>query len=119
MKHAYDRDRASTLVPLLGAIFAEVADRRSAIRELERALVRMTCEGAPPDSLAQATARLAVHRRELRRTAREFERLGCVVDEDAPNRVIIPGANGRLESGFLWQHGESEVQLNAVEAGVL
>ena len=119
MKHTYDWDHASKLVPLLGAIFAEVADRRTAIRTLERHLSRMKCDGAPADSMADAIARLAEHRRELRFTAREFERLGCVVDEDFPNRVVIPGTNGRLESGFLWQHGETDVQLNAVESGVI
>ena len=60
-------------------------------------------------------ARLANQRRELRLTSKEFERLGCVVDEHNPNRVIIPGTNGGLEEGYHWQAGQSEVQRNAPE----
>ena len=45
MKHSYDHDNASKLVPLLEAIFNEVADRRRAIRELERTLKAMKLEG--------------------------------------------------------------------------
>ncbi|MGD2018473.1 MAG: DUF2203 family protein [Planctomycetota bacterium] len=115
MKHAYDHDNASKLVPLLESIFNEVADRRRAIRELERTLKTMKLEGRPSTTTGPVVARLANQRRELRLTSKEFERLGCVVDEHNPNRVFIPGANGGLEEGFHWQAGESEVQSNAPE----
>ncbi len=113
MKHSYDKDHASKLVPLLEAIFAEVAERRRGIRQLERDLQAAKREGSAPGAVSDCTARLAVHRRELRLAAKEFERLGCVVDEHNPNRVIIPGASGALERGFHWQAGESEVRDNA------
>lgn len=113
MKHAYDKDHASKLVPLLESIFAEVADRRRGIRQLERELSTAKREGHGPAAVSDLTARLANHRRELRLARKEFERLGCVVDEHNPNRVIIPGKSGALERGFHWQAGESEVQDNA------
>ncbi|MEL6428694.1 MAG: DUF2203 family protein [Planctomycetota bacterium] len=111
MNHAYDRDRAAQLVPLLESIFAEVADRRRSIRQLERELANAKRENAP--TTGDLTARLANHRRELRLTRAEFERLGCVVDEHNPNRVIIPGESGAHESGFHWQAGDSIVHDNA------
>lgn len=113
MNHAYDRDNAAKLVPLLESIFAEVADRRQSIKRLERELHAAKREGAPRQVIGDLTARLANHRRELRLTSKEFERLGCVVDEHNPNRVIIPGSGGALEQGFHWQAGESEVHDNA------
>lgn len=115
MMQAYDKDHASKLVPLLEAIFAEVADRRVAVRKLERELAQAKREGAPSDVTSQLTAQLANHRRELRLSSKEFERLGCVVDEHNPNRVIIPGKGGVLERGFHWQAGESEIHANSIE----
>ena len=94
MIHSYDRDHAARLVPLLESIFAEVADRRQSIRRLERELQRAKRDGEPRATISDITARLANHRRELRMTSKEFEHLGCVVDEHNPNRVIIPGASG-------------------------
>lgn len=113
MNHAYDRDNAARLVPLLESIFAEVADRRQAIRKLERQLQEAKREGASRTAIGELTARLANHRRELRLTSKEFERLGCQVDEHNPNRVIIPGAAGNLDEGFHWQVGTSEVLANS------
>lgn len=113
MNHAYDRNHAAKLVPLLESIFAEVADRRQSIRQLERELQRAKRDGEPRAVLSDITARLANHRRELRLTSKEFERLGCVVDEHNPNRVIIPGASGTLDEGYHWQAGTSEVLENS------
>ncbi len=115
MKHSYDHDNAAKLVPLLESIFNEVADRRRAIRELERTLKAMKLEGCSSTATGTVVAQLATQRRELRLTSKEFERLGCAVDEHNPNRVFIPGANGGLEGGFHWQAGESTVQNNAPE----
>lgn len=125
MKNAYDWDDASRLVPLFEAIFDEISDRRRAIRALESDLARMKQEGAPERAVAQVVARLAVQRRELRMTSKEIERLGCAVDTDVPDRIVIPGVNGRLENGFHWDRGADDVQLTstsdfqtAVESGV-
>lgn len=113
MIHSYDRDHAARLVPLLESIFAEVADRRQSIRRLERELQRAKRDGEPRATISDITARLANHRRELRMTSKEFEHLGCVVDEHNPNRVIIPGASGNYDQGFHWQAGTSEVLENS------
>ncbi|MEM9378662.1 MAG: DUF2203 family protein [Planctomycetota bacterium] len=118
MKHAYDMDDASKLVPLLESIFQEVADRRLAIRDMEKTLVALKRQGAPADEIAPITAKLAVHRRELRHTRAEFERLGCVVDEHNPNRVVIPGAGGDLDVGYAWEAGESGVRSLTTEETV-
>ena len=118
MKHAYDMDDASKLVPLLESIFQEVADRRVAIRDMEKTLVSMKRQGATADEIAPVTAKLAIHRRELRHTRGEFERLGCVVDEHNPNRVGIPGAGGKLDGGFSWEPGESNVRSLTTEETV-
>ncbi|MEM9378661.1 MAG: DUF2203 family protein [Planctomycetota bacterium] len=121
MKFAYDWDEASRLVPLLEAIFNEVHDRRLRIATIEGDLARMKHEGVPESALADVVARLAVQRRELRLSLREFERLGCVVDEAVPSRVVIPGPRGR---GFSYAHGDREIQLelgahsDALQSGV-
>ncbi|MEM8710378.1 MAG: DUF2203 family protein [Planctomycetota bacterium] len=113
MKHSYDKDHAAKLVPLLEMIFAEVADRRRSIRQLERELkTEKATAGASSPKASLLTASLANHKRELRLASKEFERLGCVVDEHNPNRVIIPGSAG-MESGFHWEAGASEVKDNA------
>lgn len=108
MKQAYDRDDAQKLVPLLDAIFREVADRRHAARTLEKQLARSRREDANAPELHDLRARLAAHRRELRLARKEFERLGCVVDDDHPTRVFIPGTTGRRE--FHWDAGDTSVQ---------
>ncbi len=115
MKFSYDHNNASKLVPLLEAIFNEVADRRRSIRELERTLKAMKLEGRPSTTTGPVVARLATQRRELRLTSKEFERLGCAVDEHNPNRVFIPGTTGGLEGGYHWQAGESTVKNVAPE----
>ena len=113
MKHSYDKDRAAQLVPLLEMIFTEVADRRRAIRSIDRELKTLKEENSTSPRVGELTAILANHKRELRLTSKEFERLGCVVDEHNPNRVIIPGASGGLERGYHWVAGATEVQDNA------
>ncbi|MFT5732577.1 MAG: hypothetical protein ACJA2W_000207 [Planctomycetota bacterium] len=114
MNQSYDKDHASKLVPLLEMIFAEVADRRRAIRTLERELkAEKEAAGSTSPNAAKITAALANHKRELRLASKEFERLGCVVDEHNPNRVIIPGASGALDRGFHWEAGASEIKDNS------
>ena len=89
MIHSYDRDHAAQLVPLLESIFAEVADRRQSIRRLERELQRAKRDGEPRATISDITAQLANHRRELRMTSKEFEHLGCVVDEHTHWRQVL------------------------------
>ena len=107
MNTTYDRHDAQKLVPLLDAIFREVADRRHEIRLLEKQLVRAKRESAADEVLLTLRARLASHRRELRLARKEFERLGCQVDDHNPNRVLIAGPRG--ERSFRWDAGDESV----------
>ncbi|MEM6672505.1 MAG: DUF2203 family protein [Planctomycetota bacterium] len=117
MMHAYHKDDAAKLVPLLESIVTEVADRRRTIRTLERSLATEKENGSPQPVTGPIRARLASERRELRLATKELERLGCSFDEHNPNRVMIPGTDGG-ESGFHWDAGETEVHVNAPESTV-
>ena len=113
MKHALDRNEAQKLVPLIDAIFREVAERRREVRLLEKQLNALKEAGVPDtmsewDRAQDLRARLATQRRELRLARKEFERLGCQVDEHNPNRVLILGPNGRR--AFRWDAGDTSVQ---------
>ncbi|MEZ6014677.1 MAG: DUF2203 family protein [Planctomycetota bacterium] len=111
MKQVHHQNDAQRLVPLIDAIFREVADRRREIRLLEKQLVAMQREtenDADLDRTISLRAQLASHRRELRLARKEFERLGCQVDEHNPNRVLILGPNGRQT--FRWDAGDVAVQ---------
>jgi len=114
MKHTDDKDFAQKLVPLLDAIFREVADRRREVRLLEKQLATATREG-DDDQLTELRAKLATHRRELRLSRKEFERLGCEVDESNPNRVLILGSNGRR--AYRWDAGDVAVHRVLSDAG--
>lgn len=119
MKQAYDRNDAQKLVPLLDAIFREIAERRREIRLLEKQLAALRQETA--SDLGETAlhrelrAQLATHRRELRSAQKEFERLGCEVDEHNPNRVLILGPNGR--QAFRWDAGDTSVQHILTDIG--
>jgi hypothetical protein len=118
MKQAYDRDDAQRLVPLLDSIFREVAERRREGRILEKQLAAAKQAGANEDEsdrLLELRAQLAVQRRELRLAQKEFERLGCEVDEHNPNRVLILGPNGR--QAFRWDAGDTAVQRILTDVG--
>lgn len=120
MKQVHDRNDAQKLVPLLDAIFREVAERRREVRLLEKQLAALKRDGSEQDTLdtdqtVELRARLAVQRRELRLARKEFERLGCEVDEHNPNRVLILGPNGR--QAYRWDAGDSAVQRILTDAG--
>jgi hypothetical protein len=40
---------------------------------------------------------------------RELDRLGCALDGERPFRVLIPGDDGVIESGFAWDLGDTRV----------
>lgn len=112
MKQSNDTGDAQRLVPLLDSIFREVAERRRQARLLEKQLVAAQqggkAEDDQSDHLLELRAQLATQRRELRLAQKEFERLGCSVDEHNPNRVLILGPNGRQT--FRWDAGDAAVQ---------
>lgn len=118
MKKNYQREEAQRLLPLLEAITNEIRERSGEVRVLEgreRSLER-DGHGRDSDELAHVTAKLASERRELRLAAEELERLGCFLDPAQPDRVLIPGTDGKLLSGFLWRFGASEVEAAPVVA---
>jgi len=101
-RHSYDPERASALLPLLRSITAEIRERTETIDALESALQELGKTRRTRELRGDAEAKLSIERREIRVARRELERLGCVLDEDHPLRVLIPGADGALDHGFAW-----------------
>ena len=93
------RHEASLLVPLLKSIAPEVEERWLSLRRLDLRLRTAAYDEARTRNLE---ADRANHRKELRLTVSELERMGCAVDNDHPLRVRIPGPKGTLESGYVW-----------------
>ena len=115
MKRAYDRDRARKLIPLLGSITQEINERVHEARILQGRLAKI--EGGPVcDEFMNLKAKLAVHRRELRHSAKELDRLGCVMDEEEPGQIRIPGSDGDFEHGFQFDSGSRS--LRRVQPGI-
>lgn len=106
MKRAYERLEAERLRPLLEAIAREIDERNQAIQKLTRASERRAARGVDQRSQAETTARLANHKRELRRASEELESLGCEMNPTDPTTVLVPGPDGSLESGFELHLGE-------------
>ena len=107
MTKAYNEQSAASLVPFLQATHREIRERADQVRRLENRL-RLLSEEERSSSDAQAS--LSTHRREIRQAKRDLRRLGCELDELGPFQVLIPGADGRLEHGFAWTAGDSQVR---------
>jgi hypothetical protein len=103
--HVYDRSQAERLVPLLRAITQELRERNEQIDELD-ARVEQSAVDSHPTSTSQLRLRLLEHRRALALAERELAALGCMLDEDHPLRVLIPG--GGCEYAFDALHGRFE-----------
>jgi len=112
MIRAYDRKSARELVPLLEVITRELSERMHEVRVLQGRLLGLA-EVGPSTEVLELRAALAGHRREIRRAHAELERLGCVLDKGWPQRVLIPGADGRLEGGYTWDGQDPEISLVA------
>ncbi len=106
----YDQQDASRLIPLLNSIMQEISDRIQAIALTEANLREMdaTEKTARPGQRLEAS--LMNHRRELRHSRKEINRLGCVFDEDQPYRILIPGHDGQLAGGYAWKTGEVGIE---------
>jgi hypothetical protein len=75
--------------PLLRSIAIELRERTRAVRELEAKQQTFTVEPvAHHKELADITACLAVHRREIRLAQKEIERLGWIVEELSPLQLV-------------------------------
>ena len=111
MKKAYDYRAAERLIPLLRNIQKEIRERSDSIR---RAYVRIKGLGNTRRNAEGAfRAEISNHKREIRLARKELTRLGCLLDEASPHRVLIPGSNGALDCGFAWEFGETTVQAVA------
>lgn len=118
MNH-YDHDQASRLVPLLRSITREMSERTHAIEHLE-ARLRDTARthGKDADETLAVQAELSTQKRELRQARKELERLGCALDASHPLRILIPGADGQLRSGFEYTIGSSTVEPSGADSAV-
>ena len=96
-KPVYAEPEAEKLLPLLVSIGREVKNRIRAIDALEQELSKYGPSKPARDAKAtELIAQLAIHKRELRTSLKELERLGCELDADHPLRILIPGLNGAL-----------------------
>ncbi len=111
----YDRNIATSMIPLLRVLVGEYLDRTRDIRSLRWQLAKvLDADGRLPESqpernqASELQACLSIQLRESRHVAEELEGLACVFD---PRRrmVRIPGANGSLEGGFEWYLGSRDV----------
>ena len=109
MNKAYNYQGADELIPLLRSIQREVRERREESLRLENTLRVFKRRATQHPRLASIQAELMTHRRELRLSERELDRLGCALDGERPFRVLIPGDDGAIEHGFAWDLGDTRV----------
>jgi hypothetical protein len=112
MKAHFDLAGANRLLPLLRSIAAEVDERRTERRRLNR--LREELESAQtPEGTAQALdaidAQLAENAAAVRVALAEFEQLGLTVLRSAPLTIHIPGRTQRGPVVFCWQSGEEGI----------
>ena len=110
MNRSYDSRNADRLIPLLRSVQREVREREDQVRGLRVRMSNLPRTAAAKDELRDLQAELAVHKREIRLARKELGRLGCAIDEERPERVLIPGADGDLARGFAWSFGEGHVR---------
>ena len=93
--HVYLRREAERLVPLLRSITREIQARARATEEIRRSLdlAAPRDRGRAP-APACLEAQLATHLREMRSAEQELERLGCRLDDQHPERILIPSPSG-------------------------
>ena len=109
MNKSYNYQGADELIPLLRSIQREVRERRDEILRLENTLRVFKRRASEHPRLTSIQAELMTHRRELRMSERELDRLGCALDGERPFRVLIPGDHGVMENGFAWDLGDTRV----------
>jgi hypothetical protein len=96
-KQVYLEPEAEQILPLLVSIGRELKNRMRSIDEIEEKLAKSRPSTSANDEEKQKNvAELAVHKRELRKTLKELEQLGCKLDADHPLRILIPGLNGPM-----------------------
>lgn len=110
MTRTYDSQGADQLIPLLRSVQREMRERADLIRGLRLRIDKLAQDPDSQAALRALQAELANHKREIRLARKELERLGCAIDEERPERVLIPGDDGDLARGFAWSFGEGHVQ---------
>jgi hypothetical protein len=113
----YTPDRAEQLVPMLRSIAREIDERTRSIERLESTLdtpAVATRGSQHSKELRGLEASLAHERRELRLAKRELSRFGCAMDEDHPLRILIPGEDGTLATGYAWNPADESPRRSAV-----
>jgi len=101
MNKRYDLNHAERLVPLLEVIVSEVLERTRLVRALKRESEPVEEGVAPSPEELERRAQIATHRREIRLSIKELERLGCVGDDMQPLHAYI----ARLEARPAFQKG--------------
>lgn len=104
-RSSYDTRGAEHLLPLLRSIASEIIERSDAIEGLDERLLALRgnqTDGKQSADFLAVQSELSNQRRELRLARLELARLGCTLDEDRPLRILIPGQDGRFESGYAW-----------------
>jgi len=91
--------RALALAPLLASIGREIRERSDAL-----ALLLVQRQHARRDARARGLldAECATHRRELRRTGKELERLGCELVGSRPHAFRVEAGPDRADSVLFW-----------------
>lgn len=110
MNRAYDSEHADRLIPLLRSVQRELRERADAIRSLEQRLRRAPRARRDSPERVALQAELASHKLGTRLAKKELERLGCLLDDAQPQRILIPGASGDLANGFSWSLGDVRVR---------
>lgn len=112
MKRLYSLELANASLSLVQAITAEVVERRTERRALQRRreeLERVRTPEGLVQELAELDARICEHDEGLLACKRELEELGMHVLRTNPLTVHIPGQSRSGPVVFCWQEGERSV----------
>jgi hypothetical protein len=91
--------RALALAPLLASIGREIRQRSDALSVLLVERQRARCDQRVRTLL---DAECATHRRELRRTYKELERLGCELVGSRPHAFRVEAGPDHADSVLFW-----------------
>jgi hypothetical protein len=114
----YDREQTRRLQPLLLSIGKEIRERSAVLSFLVGALDELDVSEAesPAREVRQMlTSEASTQRRELRRTKRELEELGCSLLRRSPVTIHIPGTEDGEDRTVIWRLRETKKGENEVE----
>jgi len=109
----FERAEAERMAPLLQSLTLEFEERTRAIAGLEARLASLEGHRAPAKmtEYGQVRSQLSNHSRELRNVRKEVERLGLVVDESQPPRIVVPGDGG----DWIYEHSLDDTNFFRLE----